>query len=78
MQVKPQYYGSRFLGHATHKDLFKHFNEITKYLSPSKLYQISMDGPGVNLKFLNEFSKLRAGDPVYSLAHVVSIHFMVI
>ena len=29
-----------------------------------------MDGLSVNLKFLNEFSKLRAGDPVQSLADI--------
>ena len=56
---------------ATHKDLLKHFGEITKDLSPStKLYHISiydaMDGPDINLKFLKEFSKLRAGDCKFS------------
>ena len=55
-QVKSRYYGSSFLGHDTHKDLLKHFGEITKDLSPSKLCHISMDGPNVNLKFLKEFS----------------------
>ena len=69
-QVKSRYYGSSFLGHATHKDLLKHFGEITKNLSPSKLYHISMDGPNVNLKSLKEFSKLRAGDSVHSLADI--------
>ena len=29
-----------------------------------------MDGPNVNLKFLMEFSKLRAGDSVHSLADI--------
>ena len=69
-QVKSRYYGSSFLGHATHKGLLKHFGEITKNLSPSKLYHISMDGPNVNLKSLKEFSKLRAGDSVHSLADI--------
>ena len=55
MQVKSPYYGSSFLGHAMHKDLLKHFSEITKDLSPSKLYHVSVDGPDVNLKFLKEF-----------------------
>ena len=71
MQVTSRYYGSSFLAHATHKDLLKHFGEITKDLSPSKLYHISMDGPNVNVnQFLKEFSKLRAGDSVHSLADI--------
>ena len=48
-QVKSQYYGLSFLGHATYKDLLQHFGEIMKDLSPSKLYHISMDGPNVNV-----------------------------
>ena len=53
-----------------HKDLFKHFGEITKDLSPSKSYHTSMYGPNVNLKFLKEFPKLRAGDSVNFLADI--------
>ena len=70
LQVKSQYYGSSFLGHAIHKNLLKHFGEITKDFSPSKLYHISMDGLNVNLKFLREFSKPRVGDSVHSLADI--------
>ena len=62
--------GSSFLGHAIHKGLLKYFSEITKDLSPSKLYHISMDGPNINLKFLKEFSKLRASDSICSLAYI--------
>ena len=69
-QVNSWYYGSSFLEHAAHKDLLKHFGEITKDLWPSKSYHISMDGPNVNLRFLKKFSKLRAGDPVHSLADI--------
>ena len=29
-----------------------------------------MDGPNVNLKFLKEFSKLRASDSIHSLAYI--------
>ena len=62
-QVKSRYYGSNFLGHATHKDsvkLRRIFHHLLSY----------MDGPNVNLKFLKEFSKLRAGDSVLSLADI--------
>ena len=52
------------------KGSFKNFSEITKDLWPSKLYHISMDGPNVDLKFLKEFSKLRAGDSVHSLVDI--------
>ena len=69
-QVKSRYYALSFLGHATHKDLLKHFGEITKDLSPSKLYHISLDGPNVNLKLLKKCSKLRAGHSVHSLADI--------
>ena len=75
MQVTSRYYGSSFLAHATHKDLLKHFGEITKDRSPSKLYHISMDGPNVNLQFLKEFSKLRAGDSVHSVADIGTCSF---
>ena len=51
-------YGSSFLGHATHKGLLKHFGEIMKDLSRSKLFLLSMARPNVNLKYLNKFSKL--------------------
>ena len=42
-EVKTCYLGSTFLGHSTAVGLME------------KLYQISMDGPAVNIKFLNEF-----------------------
>ena len=41
-EVKTCYLGSSFLGHSTAVGLME------------KLYQISMDGPAVNIKFLNE------------------------
>ena len=69
-QVKSWCYGSSFLGHAIHKGLLKYFSEITRDLSPSKLYHISMDGPNINLKFLKEFSKRRASDSIHSLAYI--------
>ena len=68
MQVKSQYYGSSFLGHAMHKDLLKHFCEIEKDVWPFKLCYLSMDGPDVNHNFLKVFSELRAGDSVHSFS----------
>ena len=49
--VNTRFYDSRFLGHATHQDLHKKFNDISNELDSNKLFQISMDGPYVNLKF---------------------------
>ena len=54
--IRSRYYGSSFLGHATHTDLLNHFQDITKELPLTNLFQISMDGPNVNLKFFKEFS----------------------
>ena len=61
-EVKVRYLGSTFFGHATAVDLVKQFEDLTKDLDPTKLYQISMDGPRVNLKFLNDIMKKRSED----------------
>ena len=50
-RVKVRYYDSPFLGHGTHTDLLNHFKSITNDLPSNKVYQVSMDGPSVNLKF---------------------------
>ena len=55
-KVNVHYYGSSFLGHGTHQNLLSHFNDITRDLDHSHLYQISMDGANVNAKFHQEFS----------------------
>ena len=49
------YYGSSFLGHTTHQDVLHHFKSLTKDLNPTHLYQISMDGWNINMRFLEEF-----------------------
>ena len=54
--VRSRYYGSSFLGHATHADLLNHFQDITKELLLTNLFQIFMGGPNGNLKFFKEFS----------------------
>ena len=48
-KVKVRFYDSRFLGHATHLDLMKNFQDALKDLNPNHMFQISMDGPSVNL-----------------------------
>ena len=49
--VNTRFYDSRFLGHATHQDLHKQFNGISNESDSKKLFQISLDGHNVNLKF---------------------------
>ena len=54
-EVRTCYLGSTFLRHSTVVDLKNKLNEVIKHLDPENLYQISMDGLAVNIKFLNEF-----------------------
>lgn len=58
-RIVNRYIGSQFLGHATANDLLDHFREGTSKLDGSKIIQISMDGPNVNLKFLRDFIAAR-------------------
>lgn len=51
--VATRYLTSVFLGHATAADLEQKFKEGLGSLPLTKLMQISMDGPNVNLKFLD-------------------------
>ena len=57
-RVVVRYWNSVFLGHTTHLDLLKSFNEGLEGLDLSKLVQVSMDGPNTNLKFLQELRSL--------------------
>ena len=71
-RVNVRYFGSSSLGHTTHKDLLTHFNDIVKGLEPPKLYQISMDGPNVNLKFHDEFTSSLTETVLHSLINIGS------
>ena len=48
-----------FFGHSNSTDLLKHFTDGLSGLDPAKNRQISMDGPNVNLKFLEGMEKER-------------------
>ena len=61
--VKIRYYGSSFLGHCKPDDLLEHFTKLTKKLKSENLYQISVDGPNVNKKFYENFSR-KFGDEI--------------
>ena len=56
-QVKVRYWDSKFLGHSAHQDLLSHFNQSIDKIDLSKVVQISMDGPVVNLKFFEKLVK---------------------
>ena len=53
-QVRTRFLNSVFLGHSTSQDLMKAFKEALNGISLHKIFQISMDGPAVNWKFLRE------------------------
>ena len=57
-RVKVHYLDSKFFGPATHQDLFIQFMQALFKLDTSKMFQISMDGPIVNLKFLEKLRKI--------------------
>lgn len=62
--LKVQYYVSSFLGH------FKPFHKPND--RSKALYQISIDGPSVNLKFFKEFAEKFKEGHFHSLAHIDS------
>ena len=72
LKVIIRFIGSAFFGHETHQNLLKHFHEVTKELDRSKLYQISMDGSILNLKFYNEIVQDRQENMVHSLIDIGS------
>ena len=52
--VKVRYWVSKFLIHTTNKDLLMELNKSVDIINFSKIMQVSMDGPSVILKFLQE------------------------
>ncbi|XP_065641075.1 uncharacterized protein LOC124818972 [Hydra vulgaris] len=59
MQVEVRYWDSSFMGHSTSLDLVNHFNEKISDINISKIVQVSMDGPSVNLKFHRDIQSKR-------------------
>ena len=55
-KVATRYFASAFLGHASTTDLLEKFKGVFNEKSLSKLIQVSMDGPSVNWKFIDELS----------------------
>ena len=70
--VKVRYLRSSFFGDSTAKDLMTQFEEVTNKLVPEKLYQISIDGPKVNLNFYREVEAKRNESFYQSLIDVAT------
>ena len=52
--INKRYFDSSFLGHATGNDLQSSFTSLLNDQILLKIVQVSMDGPNVNLKFLDQ------------------------
>ena len=68
--VKVRYLTSNFMGHSTHTDLYREFSSALKEFDGNKLLQISMDGPNVSLKFLNDIAKDRVANEQHELIFI--------
>ncbi|XP_057299676.1 uncharacterized protein LOC130630266 [Hydractinia symbiolongicarpus] len=71
-KVKICYLDSSFLGHSAHQDLFSHFTKTLGKLDPNKMFQVSMDGPSVNFKFLEKVQKDRLDNEQHQLIDIGS------
>ena len=69
-KVKTRCLDSQYLGHSTHSDLIRGYNEAVKDLDENKLVHISMDGPNVNLKMLQKIDEERTANEFH---HLISI-----
>ena len=65
-------------GQGTHQNLLSHFNNITEDLDHIHLYQTSIDGPNVNIKFYQEFSVHAKESNFHSLIDIDSCSLHII
>ena len=77
-EVQVRYWDSKFIGHARRTDLLKNFNEGISSLDPTKLLQISMDGPNVNKKFYDMHNSQRIECGIHQLINIgtCSLHIV--
>ena len=71
-RVNVRYWDSSFFGHGTHQDLLIQFENALRGLKPSHMYQLLMDGPSVNWKFLSEIQKNRNENKQHELIDIGS------
>ena len=69
-KVRVRYWDSSFLGHTTHQDLLKNFNDGLAGVDISKLLQVSMDGPITNHCFLSKVKDQREKDELSALIDI--------
>ena len=55
-RVPVRYLNSAFMGHPTSEDILESFKFALNPIDIRKIIQISMDGPGVNWKFLELYN----------------------
>ena len=77
-EVKVRFWDAKFLGHATHQDLLATFNEATGSLNMSKMIQLSMDGPAVNVKLYDVLKNSRSDNQLPGLIDIGSCGLHVI
>ena len=68
--AQTRYHNSEFLGGAKAEQILENFIEGSKKLDPSKMLQVSSDGPNVNLKFLELYGEKREMDEVSRLVDI--------
>lgn len=76
-QVRTRFLSSAFLGHSTAADILREFLNEVQDLNLTKLLQISMDGPNVNVKFirdLKDYLKETFSGPVLLNVGSCSLH----
>ena len=66
------YLDSNFFGHATHQDLFTQLTQALFKLDTNKMFQVSLDGPNVNLRSLEKLQKDCLENEQYELVNVRS------
>ena len=66
-RVKVRYWQSSYLGCSLHTNLLEHFNKSIETLDPSKMIQVSLDRPSVNLKFYKELTNKRSDSGIPAL-----------
>ena len=71
-EVKVRFWDAKFLGHATHQDLLATFNEATGSLNMSKMIQLSMDGPAVNVTLYDVLKNSRSDNQLPGLIDIGS------
>ena len=54
-EIRVHYLVSTLLRHSAAVDFMDKLHGVIKHLDPEKLYQTCMNGPAVNIKFLNKF-----------------------